>query len=68
MSFIRDLANRSSIRATPQTMPIPMSLPDAYSGLAGTVREPYRTNAPLNSQFTPTNRPVLPVSGRQYRG
>lgn len=58
MSFVSDLLNRSrkGTIATPTARSIPMSLPEAQEGLAGTFREPYRVNAPLNNNFTPANR------------
>lgn len=68
MSFIQDLMNRKGATSTPQARPVPISLPEAMSGLAGTVREPYRVGAPLNSQFTPTNRQTLEQRGVSFRG
>lgn len=68
MSFLQDLANRKGAASSPTARPVPISLPDAMSGLAGTVREPYRINAPLNGQFTPTNRQTLEQRGVSFRG
>lgn len=73
MSFLQDLANRQQRRnnIAPQVQAIPISLPDAQAGLAGTVREPYRVNGPIGSDITPATQSrmqVLPRPIINYRG
>ena len=62
MSFLQSLNERANASRSPQAALVPISLPAASGGLADTVREPYRVNAPLNSTFTPTTQ--LPPAGR----
>ena len=73
MSFLQDLVNRQQKhnKVTPQVEAIPVSLPDAYDGLAGTVREPYRVNGPIGSNVsspTQSRMQMLPPPANNYRG
>lgn len=58
MSIIQDLVNqrRRGDVNTPAARAVPINLPFATDGLAGTFREPYRVNSALSSNFTPTDR------------
>jgi len=71
MSFIERLANkqRKGAEISPNAAPVPLSLPEAMSGLAGTFREPNRVSQPMGSQIT--NLPSQQVVGKlppRFRG
>lgn len=71
MSFIERLNNKqkknTELRA--EAGMVPISLPEAMSGLGGSFREPNRVSRPLGSQFTgtPTRVPYEEVLNK-YRG
>lgn len=54
MSFIENLANkqRRGAELRPETQTVPISLPEAMSGLAGSFRDPNRVSKPMGSPFS----------------
>lgn len=60
MSFIERLRNKQKNNAELKVVAetVPLSLPEAMSGLGGSFREPNRVSRPLGSQFTGTSTRV----------
>lgn len=71
MSFLKRLGEqaRTEKKLQATARPTPISLPEAQGGLAGSFRDPYRINAPLEATVAPTNRRVLEQNPPlRYRG
>lgn len=70
MSFLSNLADKQrKIQAdSPVVRPAPITADEMTSGLAGTIRDPYRVNPPLNPRFTDAGREQVQVNQYLDRG